>query len=175
MKRQVTLEYERRKRRRELIVALVAVLVIGVLFYVESRLARSAEDIPFAGHLLIFGLLFVVTLLLILVIFFLIRNFFKLIFERRRKVLGSHLKTTIDPGICRVDVGSHSRIVHCERWRSAYHHRKLVYQPGGGVAPVVSGRGPSLLPECFGKGHDRGREGGREDCPTVAARPWPFR
>jgi two-component system, NtrC family, nitrogen regulation sensor histidine kinase NtrY len=95
VKRQVPLEHETRKRRRELIVALVAVLVIGVLFYVESRLARSAEDIPFAGHLLIFGLLFVVTLLLILVIFFLIRNFFKLIFERRRKVLGSHLKTRL--------------------------------------------------------------------------------
>jgi two-component system, NtrC family, nitrogen regulation sensor histidine kinase NtrY len=90
-----TLEYERRKRRRELTVALVAVLVIGILFYVESRLARSSEDIPIAGHLLIFGLLFVVTLLLILVVFFLIRNFFKLIFERRGKVLGSHLKTRL--------------------------------------------------------------------------------
>ena len=95
MKKPATLESERRKRRRELIAALVAALVVGILFYVESRLARSAEDIPFAGHLLIFGLLFVVTLLLILVVFFLIRNFFKLIFERRRKVLGSHLKTRL--------------------------------------------------------------------------------
>jgi two-component system nitrogen regulation sensor histidine kinase NtrY len=37
----------------------------------------------------------VVTLLLILVFFFLFRNIFKLIFERRAKVLGSHLKTRL--------------------------------------------------------------------------------
>ena len=88
-------EYERRKRRRELVVALGAALLIGAIFLVESRVARSAEDIPFAGHLLLFGLLTIVTLLVILVIFFLIRNLFKLIFERRRRVFGSHLKTRL--------------------------------------------------------------------------------
>jgi two-component system, NtrC family, nitrogen regulation sensor histidine kinase NtrY len=95
LKQPPTLEHERRKRRRELAVALAAILVAGTLFLVESRLVRSAEDIPFAGHLLIFGLLSIVTLLLILVIFFLIRNFFKLVFERRGRVLGSHLKTRL--------------------------------------------------------------------------------
>ncbi|MGO9120942.1 MAG: ATP-binding protein [Desulfomonilaceae bacterium] len=89
------LEKERRKRRRELVVALGAALLIGAIFFVESRIARSAEDIPFAGHLLLFGLLTIVTLLVILVIFFLIRNLFKLIFERRRRVFGSHLKTRL--------------------------------------------------------------------------------
>ncbi|MBI5572186.1 MAG: PAS domain-containing protein [Desulfomonile tiedjei] len=90
-----TPEQEKRKRRRELSVALAAVALIGVMFVAESHLARSAEDIPFAGHLLLFGLLSVVTLLLILVFFFLIRNLFKLIFERRRKAFGSHLKTRL--------------------------------------------------------------------------------
>ncbi|MGB6063528.1 MAG: ATP-binding protein [Desulfomonilaceae bacterium] len=86
---------EKKKRRRELIVALVASILIAAIFFVESEIARSAEDIPFAGHLLIFALLSIVTLLLILVIFFLIRNFFKLVFERRRRVLGSRLKTRL--------------------------------------------------------------------------------
>jgi two-component system, NtrC family, nitrogen regulation sensor histidine kinase NtrY len=76
-------------------VALAATILIAVIFLVESQIARSAEDIPFAGHLLLFGLLSVVTLLLILVIFFLIRNLFKLVFERRRKVLGSNLKARL--------------------------------------------------------------------------------
>lgn len=75
--------------------ALAATILIAVIFLVESQIARSAEDIPFAGHLLLFGLLSVVTLLLILVIFFLIRNLFKLVFERRRKVLGSNLKARL--------------------------------------------------------------------------------
>lgn len=93
-----TLEQERRKRRRELLVAGIAVLLIGLIIVVESRIARSAEDIPLAGHLLLFALLTVVTLLLILVIFFLIRNIFKLVFERRQKVLGSYLKTRLTVG-----------------------------------------------------------------------------
>ncbi|MBI5252307.1 MAG: HAMP domain-containing protein, partial [Desulfomonile tiedjei] len=95
MKQPIPLEQENQKRRRELYVALFAAFLLGLIFLVESHIARSAEDIPFAGHLLLFGLLSVVTLLLILIIFFLIRNLFKLLFERRRKVLGSHLKTRL--------------------------------------------------------------------------------
>ncbi|MEW6136596.1 MAG: ATP-binding protein [Thermodesulfobacteriota bacterium] len=95
MKRALTLEQEKRKRRRELLVAIFAAIVLALIFLLESRIARSAEDIPFAGHLLLFALLTVVTLLLILIIFFLVRNFFKLVFERRGRVLGSHLKTRI--------------------------------------------------------------------------------
>ena len=95
MKQTIPVEQENRKRRRELYVALFAALLLGLIFFMESHIARSAEDIPFAGHLLLFGLLSVVLLLLILIIFFLIRNLFKLLFERRRKVLGSHLKTRL--------------------------------------------------------------------------------
>lgn len=95
MKRPIAEMQERRKRRRELLVAFVAALLVGIIFLVESRIARSAEDIPLAGHLLLFGLLSVVTLLLILIIFFLFRNIFKLVFERRKGVLGSNLKTRL--------------------------------------------------------------------------------
>ncbi|MBI4964829.1 MAG: HAMP domain-containing protein [Desulfomonile tiedjei] len=95
MKKAVPMEQEKRKRRRELYVALVAAILIAIIFLVESEIARSAEEIPFAGHLLLFGLLSVVTLLLILVIFFLIRNLFKMLFERRQRVLGSKLKTRL--------------------------------------------------------------------------------
>ncbi len=89
------IEHERKKMRRELGVAFSAALIIGLIFLVESALAPTAVEIPFSGHLLLFGLLSVVILLLILIIFFLIRNFFKLIFERRGKLLGSHLKTRL--------------------------------------------------------------------------------
>lgn len=95
MRQPLSPDEEQKKRRRELYVALFAALLVGALFLAESYMVRSAEDIPFAGHLLLFGLLSVVTLLLIVIIFFLIRNLFKLVFERRRRVLGSHLKTRL--------------------------------------------------------------------------------
>lgn len=90
-----TIAQERRKRRRELVIALVAALLMAGIILTEYKIARSAEEIPLAGHLLLFVLLSVVTLLLILVIFFLIRNLFKLVFERRQRVLGSNLKTRL--------------------------------------------------------------------------------
>lgn len=95
MKKNYPDEFESQKRRREIVVAVAASILIGLIFYYESEVARSSEHIPLGSHLLLFGLLTVVTLLLILVIFFLIRNFFKLVFERRRKVLGSNLKTRL--------------------------------------------------------------------------------
>ncbi|MGB9617714.1 MAG: PAS domain-containing sensor histidine kinase, partial [Desulfomonilaceae bacterium] len=75
--------------------ALFAAILIGLLFLTETQLAKSTDDIPLAGHLLLFGLLSVVILLLILMIFFLIRNLFKLFFERRRNILGSNIKTRL--------------------------------------------------------------------------------
>ncbi len=90
-----SLDEERRKRRRELVIAFGSAVLIGIIFFVEYRIARDAENLPFSSHLLLFTLLSVVTLLLILVIFFLIRNLSKLVFERRQGVLGSHLKTRL--------------------------------------------------------------------------------
>jgi len=89
------IDIEKKKRRRELLVASIAAALMAAIFLLEVQMARSGEDIPFAGHLLLFGLLSIVTLLLILMIFFLIRNLFKLFFERRRNIFGSNLKTRL--------------------------------------------------------------------------------
>ncbi len=95
MRQPKNVEQERRKRRRELLVALAGVLLVAIITLVEYHMTGSAEGIPMSGHLLLFVLLSLVILLLILIIFFLIRNVFKLLFERRRKVLGSNLKTRL--------------------------------------------------------------------------------
>ncbi|MHB8204858.1 MAG: sensor histidine kinase [Desulfomonilaceae bacterium] len=89
------IELERKKRRRELIVSLISALVIVGLFFAGSELSRSGGEGPFSGHLLLFTLLGIVILLMILIIFFLIRNLFKLVFERRGKVLGARIKTRL--------------------------------------------------------------------------------
>lgn len=86
---------EKRKRRRELAVAFIASLVIIGLIVIEYNIARSTQDIPFGRHVLLFVLTGLNILLIILVIFFIIRNLFKLLFERSRRVLGSKLKTRL--------------------------------------------------------------------------------
>ncbi len=86
---------EKKKRKRELIVSLISALALVGLFLSGYELARSGGEGPMSGHLLIFGLLAVVLLLLILIIFFLIRNIFKLLFERKGKVLGVRIKTRL--------------------------------------------------------------------------------
>lgn len=88
-------QIESKKRRRELIVSLISAVALFGLFLAGYELARSGGEGPMSGHLLIFGLLAVVLLLLILIIFFLIRNIFKLLFERRGKVLGVRIKTRL--------------------------------------------------------------------------------
>jgi len=76
-------------------VALGGILLVAIVIFVEYKIAGSGEGIPLVSHLLLFALLSMVTLLLILVFFFLIRNLFKLLFERRQKVLGAHLKSRL--------------------------------------------------------------------------------
>jgi hypothetical protein len=157
----VPIEKEKKKRRRELYVALGAAILLAIIFFVESEIARSAEEIPFAGHLLLFGLLSVVTLLLILVIFFLIRNLFKMVFERRQKVLGSKLKTrltlafvalTLVPTVVLFIASASVLHTTIESW----------------FAAVLLGGCPGLLSERVRQGGKRGFQVGFADCITVA-------
>ncbi len=95
MKQRPSPEQEKIKRRRELLIALGATLIIGSIVLIESAIVKSAGDLPFSAHVALFALLGLVILLLIVIIFFLIRNFFKLIFERRGRLPGAHLKTRL--------------------------------------------------------------------------------
>jgi len=78
-------ELERKRRKREFIFALLAILLIVGLTWIELK--------SFGINSYLFLILFNVNLiLLVLVLFLVIRNIFKLIVERRRNVLGSKLR-----------------------------------------------------------------------------------
>jgi two-component system nitrogen regulation sensor histidine kinase NtrY len=87
-----TREEEKRKRVRELVVAVIGICLIALIMFAERKMVGATEEIGVSGHLLLFGLLSMVTLLLILVVFFLMRNLFKLVFERRGRILKTNLK-----------------------------------------------------------------------------------
>jgi len=86
-------EAKRRKRERLIIIVLVA--VVGVLTYVETKVIRFGADLPVSNTVLTFILINLNMLLLLLLIFLVLRNIVKLLYDRKRKVMGAKLRTKL--------------------------------------------------------------------------------
>ena len=84
-----------RRRRREFILIIVILLVVALLTFVETRTIRFGADIPVSNAILMFILININLLLLILLIFLVFRNLVKLLYDRRRKVMGAKLRTRL--------------------------------------------------------------------------------
>lgn len=83
------------RRKRERIIIVVTVAVIAVLSLLEYHLFRTDAELPASSNVLIFGLININVILIILLIFLIVRNVVKLIFERRRGIIGSKLRTKL--------------------------------------------------------------------------------
>jgi two-component system nitrogen regulation sensor histidine kinase NtrY len=87
---------ETRRRRREWIIVFVTGFLIVVITYLESQVFRGKVLVtPVSGNALIFGLININIILILLLIFLIVRNLVKLIYERRRGILGSKLRTRL--------------------------------------------------------------------------------
>jgi len=87
---------ERRKRRREGIIIVLVIMLVVVLTLIESHLMRHETTLPATNSsILIFGLINVNIVLIILLLFLIIRNVVKLVFERRRGILGSKIRAKL--------------------------------------------------------------------------------
>jgi len=87
---------ERRKRRREGIIIVLVIMLVVVLTLIESHLMRHETTLPATNsRILIFGLINVNIVLIILLLFLIIRNVVKLVFERRRGILGSKIRAKL--------------------------------------------------------------------------------
>lgn len=86
---------DRRRRRREILLIAVILAVVAVLTYIENGLFQSAADFPVSNTILMFILININLLLLLLVIFLVFRNLFKLVYERKHKVMGARLRTRL--------------------------------------------------------------------------------
>jgi two-component system nitrogen regulation sensor histidine kinase NtrY len=83
------------RRRRERI-AVVAVLVLVVFFgFLEGWFFRFKSDLPLWGNILLFALINVNVILLLLLVYLVLRNIVKLVFERKRDILGHQLRTRL--------------------------------------------------------------------------------
>jgi two-component system nitrogen regulation sensor histidine kinase NtrY len=86
---------ERRRRKREIIIIVVIIAVVAVLTFVESQVIRFGADFPVSNTILMFILININLLLLLLLIFLVFRNLVKLLYDRKRKVMGAKLRTRL--------------------------------------------------------------------------------
>jgi len=86
---------EVRRRRREAVIILATAVVFLVFAVFETRLPRFSNSASLTGNIVFFVLVNVNLILLVLLIFLVTRNLVKLIFERRRGIFGSRLRTRL--------------------------------------------------------------------------------
>jgi two-component system nitrogen regulation sensor histidine kinase NtrY len=86
---------ERQRRKREIIIIIAIVPVVALLTFVENRVIHFGGDVPIPNSTLMFILININLLLLLLLIFLVFRNLVKLLYDRRRKVLGARLRTRL--------------------------------------------------------------------------------
>lgn len=86
---------DRIRRRRESILIVVIIFIVALLTFAETRIIRFGADIPISNTILMFILININLLLLILLIFLVFRNLVKLLYDRKRKVMGAKLRTRL--------------------------------------------------------------------------------
>jgi two-component system nitrogen regulation sensor histidine kinase NtrY len=86
---------ELRRRKRERIIILILIVVVGLISYAETRVLRFGAGLPISNTVIMFILININMLVLLLLIFLVFRNIVKLLYDRRRKVMGAKLRTKL--------------------------------------------------------------------------------
>ncbi|MBI3768612.1 MAG: PAS domain S-box protein [Deltaproteobacteria bacterium] len=85
---------ELQRRREGLIILCTAVAVLLFAFF-ETRLPQFSGGNSLSNNVIFFLLINLNIILLVLLVFLVARNLTKLVFERRRRMLGSHMRTRL--------------------------------------------------------------------------------
>ncbi|MEJ2655918.1 MAG: ATP-binding protein [Desulfobacterales bacterium] len=86
---------DKKRRKREIIISVAIIAVVALLTFIENRIIHFGADIPVSNTILMFILININLLLLILLIFLVFRNLVKLLYDRKRKVMGTTLRTRL--------------------------------------------------------------------------------
>ena len=86
---------ESKRRKREGIVILVTALMVAALVFFEVQLPDVSPEYSLGSNILFFLLININVILLILLVFLVARNLIKLVFERKRRILGSRLQVRL--------------------------------------------------------------------------------
>lgn len=86
-------DYRRRRRERYIIAAISIVIVL--LTYLGRNVLDLGLDLPISNSILIFVLIDINVILLLLLVFLTLRNLVKLLFERKKGIMGARLRTKL--------------------------------------------------------------------------------
>jgi len=86
---------ELKRRRREKILVVFLLIITIALTWVAHNLIDFGPDIPISNTILMFSLMNLNLLLILLMLFLVFRNLVKLLYDRRRKVMGAKLRTRL--------------------------------------------------------------------------------
>ena len=89
------LTQEKARRKRELYIILAVLFSVTLLTLFQAYITASEKQLPTTKNILIYALININITLLLLLIFLVVRNVVKLLFERRRGILGAKLRTRL--------------------------------------------------------------------------------
>ncbi|MPZ75526.1 MAG: PAS domain S-box protein [Deltaproteobacteria bacterium] len=91
-----TLKLEETKRRkREGLAILITTLMVVAFAFFEVQLPDVSSEYSLSNNIVFFLLININIILLILLVFLVVRNLVKLVFERKRRILGSRLRVRL--------------------------------------------------------------------------------
>lgn len=88
-------DFERKKRIREGLVIILAIILILLLTRTEIRLTQISAEVPMETNIVIFGIINIVILLVILLVYLVCRNAVKLFMESRGNPFAKRLRTKL--------------------------------------------------------------------------------
>lgn len=87
---------DERKRRRVWTVIVCCLVLIPLLTFFETKVFQlGAVPFPVSGNVLVFVLINCNVFLLLLMVFLVLRNLVQLVFERKKKILGTKLRSKL--------------------------------------------------------------------------------
>ncbi len=94
-KYQESANQDKKRQRREWIVILCLILVILPLYYVGIKYFDLGLDLPGSSSTLIFFLINIFIIILLGLLYLTVRNLVKLLFERKKGIMGARLRTKL--------------------------------------------------------------------------------
>ncbi|MBW1916154.1 MAG: PAS domain-containing protein, partial [Deltaproteobacteria bacterium] len=85
---------QKRQRRERYIIAVLVVMVL-LLSYLGFKVFDPGLDLPISSSILVFVLININVILLLSLLFLTVRNLVKLLFERKKKIMGARLRTKL--------------------------------------------------------------------------------